>query len=66
MTLHFYQDGWFVSGYYAEDVKPPKKPHELALKVWCGSEHVRDMEVEIFKNRSDIGDVIVEVAKKNV
>lgn len=51
------KDGWLVSGFYAEDVKPPKKANELAIEVWCGDEGVRDLEVSVLKERDDIGTV---------
>lgn len=43
--------------YYAADVKPPKKPGDLAIEVRWTTERDRDMEAELANNRNDIGRV---------
>lgn len=50
---------WQVSIYYAQDVKPPKRPGDLAISVRCYSEGVRDMEIHTAWTRTDVGEVIV-------
>lgn len=50
---------WFVRGYYADDVKPPKTPGNLALEVGHMSDWGKDLEVKIFEEREDIGRVQV-------
>lgn len=51
--------GWIVTAYYNTMVKPPKKPNELAIEVWCGSDSIKDLEVKICNERIDIGTVTV-------
>lgn len=52
--------GWYVTGYYADDVELPKTPRAMALKVWCGTEAIRDLEEKVFNERADIGIVSVQ------
>ena len=51
---------WVVACYYADDVKPPKRPGELASETVHADEASRDLEVAVAKGRSDIG--LVDVA----
>lgn len=44
--------------YYADDVKPPKRPGELAIEVRWATEQDRDMEAALAENRPDIGRVV--------
>jgi len=48
---------YFARGYYADDVKPPKRPGRLALAVELGTKWALDMEVSVFEARPDIGRV---------
>lgn len=50
---------WFVRGYYADDVKPPKKAGELAIEVGVDSRHALDMDILVLQERADIGEVEV-------
>lgn len=50
---------WVVAAYYNDTVKPPKKPGELAMKTVHKDYVGKDIEVDIFNKRDDIGDVIV-------
>lgn len=50
---------YLVRGYYADDVRPPKVPGELAIEIGCGDELARDMELRVFEVRPDIGEVDV-------
>lgn len=51
---------WVVRCYYADDVKPPKKPGELAIEVVCRSGSLKDMEVAAGESRTDIGRVTAD------
>lgn len=51
---------WRITGYYNDSVKPPKKPQGMALQVVCADDHTKDVEVQIFNTRTDIGIVNVE------
>lgn len=50
---------YLVRGYYNDSVKPPKEPGALACEVGVIGEALRDMEVEAFNSRPDIGEVVV-------
>lgn len=50
---------WRVRGYYADNVKPPKRPGDLALEVGLAGDSAKDLEVKIFEGREDIGRVMV-------
>lgn len=51
---------WRVSAYYANDVEPPKQPGALAMTVELGTDWQKDLEVQVFESRPDIGTVAVE------
>lgn len=51
---------WRVTGYYAKDVKSPKKPLELALQTVHADDMSKDLEVSVFRSREDIGEIHVE------
>jgi hypothetical protein len=51
---------WRVTGYYNDSVKFPKRPGDLALQTVHADDHSKDVEVEIFENRYDIGEILVE------
>lgn len=55
MTLRRDRFQFYVRGYYADDVQPPKRPGELAIEVGCDNESVRDMELAVLEEREDIG-----------
>lgn len=55
-----HQYGWILIAYYNDTVKPPKKPHDKAIEIWCGTESVKDLELRILNDRTDIGTVNVE------
>jgi len=48
---------YLVRGYYADDVKLPKKPGDLAIEIGCANEAARDLEIQVLERRSDIGTV---------
>lgn len=48
---------YVVREYYADDVKPPKQPGELAIETVHTTESSRDMEIEAARSRPDIGEV---------
>ncbi len=50
---------WQVTCYYADDVEPPKRPGELAIRTVHNSDHSKDMEVAAGNRRPDIGRVEV-------
>lgn len=50
---------WVVRCYYADDVKPPKKPGDLAIETVHKGDVSKDMEVAVAKARPDIGVVDV-------
>jgi hypothetical protein len=50
---------WRVTCYYADNVKPPKKPDELAIRTMHATDSSKDMEVAAGKSRSDIGRIEV-------
>lgn len=43
--------------YYADDVKPPKRPGDLAIEVRWADAAGRDMEADLAEARPDIGRV---------
>lgn len=51
---------WKVSCYYADDVRPPKKPGELAQETIHRDDHTKDVEVHVAKSRIDIGKIEVK------
>lgn len=51
---------WLVTGYYNDTVKPPKTPGGLACQVGHDTDWGKDVEVDIFNKREDIGRVTVE------
>lgn len=51
---------WLVTGYYNDTVKSPKVPGELACQVGHDTDTGKDLEVEIFEAREDIGKITVE------
>jgi hypothetical protein len=53
MTQHL----WEVRAFYTEEVIPPKKPGGLCLHTWNDSDWSKDVEVETFLGRDDIGRV---------
>jgi hypothetical protein len=46
---------WKLRFYYASNVKPPKRPGELAIVTEHTGTSSRDMEIEVGKKRRDIG-----------
>jgi hypothetical protein len=48
---------WKLRFYYAQNVKHPKRPGDLALETVHTEEWSRDMEIEVGKKRSDIGKI---------
>jgi hypothetical protein len=46
---------WFVRGYYADDVKPPKQPGAFAIEVAGVSREALAMDLKILQEREDIG-----------
>jgi hypothetical protein len=53
---------WVVRCYYADDVKPPKRPGGLAIETVHRGDHSKDMEVAVAEARDDIGVVSVVTA----
>lgn len=51
---------WKVTGYYADDVEAPKKPGDLAIQTVHKDVFSKDLEVQILKQRKDIGRIDVE------
>jgi hypothetical protein len=51
---------WRVSCYYADTVKWPKRPGELAIQTVHASDVSKDVEVAAAESREDIGEVIVD------
>ena len=51
------RDRWHAAGYYNDTVKPPKQPGELAIQVWAETRDVLQIELDVFRDRSDIGEV---------
>jgi hypothetical protein len=49
---------WFVQGYYANDVKPPKVAGELAIEIGGVSREALAMDVDILERRADIGEIV--------
>lgn len=49
---------WWVQGYYASDVQPPKVPGELAIEIGGESEEALDMDVKVLQLRPDIGEIV--------
>ena len=49
---------FLVTGFYADDVKPPKTPRGEACSVLCATEVARDFEIEVFERRQDIGRIV--------
>ena len=49
---------WFVRGYYADDVKPPKKPGDLAIEIGGMSREALSMDVAALERREDIGEIV--------
>lgn len=48
---------YYVRGYYADDVKAPKKAGELAFETKHGNITSRDHEVAAAESRKDIGNI---------
>ena len=48
---------WTVRCYYANDVKPPKVPGDLAIETRHKTDASKEMEVRAGESRSDIGRV---------
>ena len=54
--------GWWeykILACYSSDVKHPKVPGEMVFETVHRGEHSRDMEIDIFRARKDIGKIIV-------
>ena len=54
--------GWWeykIQACYSSDVKHPKVPGEMVFETVHRGEHSRDMEIDIFRARKDIGKIIV-------
>ena len=49
---------WFVRGYYADDVEPPKRPGELAIEIGGVSREALAMDVAVLEKREDIGEIV--------
>lgn len=50
---------WMVRCYYAADVRPPKRPGELAIETVHATDSSKDMEVQAGRARADIGEIDV-------
>lgn len=50
---------WKIVGYYANDVKPPKKPGGKAVETVHTDDQSKDLEVKVFEKREDIGHIEV-------
>jgi hypothetical protein len=48
---------WFVRGYYATDVAPPKTPGALAIEIGGTSREALDMDLRVLREREDIGQI---------
>lgn len=48
---------WFVRGYYADDVRPPKTAGELAIEVGGASREALSTDIGALERRADIGEV---------
>lgn len=49
---------WFVRGYYADDVKPPKKPGDLAIEIGGMGHAALAVDVAALEKREDIGEIV--------
>jgi hypothetical protein len=49
---------WYVRGYYADTVAPPKVPGELAIEVGGVSREALALDVEVLERREDIGEIV--------
>jgi hypothetical protein len=47
-----------VRGYYADTVKPPKVPGELAIEIGGLSREALAMDVAVLEQREDIGEIV--------
>lgn len=50
---------WHVRSYYNDTVKPPKKPGKFAIEVGGGNREALSLDIEILKNRDDIGRIVL-------
>lgn len=50
---------WHVRGFYGDNVKPPKYPGDLAIEVGGVCKEALSMDIEVLKNREDIGSIIL-------
>jgi hypothetical protein len=48
---------YFVRGFYAENVAPPKIPGALAFETKHRTEGSRDIEITAAESRDDIGEI---------
>jgi len=49
---------WFVEGYYADDVAPPKEPSGFAIRVGGVTREALRRDVEALERRPDIGEIV--------
>jgi hypothetical protein len=51
---------WSVTGYYSKNVTGRKQPYGLAVSTVHRDKTSRDMEVQAFLKRKDIGRIVIE------
>lgn len=49
---------WFVEGYYTQDVKPPKEPGGLSIRVGGISREALELDRQILEEDPEIGEII--------
>jgi hypothetical protein len=49
----------YIHAFYRQDVAPPKQPGGLAIITWHKGETSKDLELEVFKSRPDIGRILL-------
>jgi hypothetical protein len=49
---------WLVRGYYADNVKPPKRPGDLAIEIGGLTRQALDMDLAVLRRRPDIGEIV--------
>lgn len=56
---------WHVRGYYADNVKWPKQPNDLAIEIGGATRETLDMDIMVLKERKDIGQIFLIYPNKD-